>query len=553
MRKNFIVLTVIILATAVPEAFNQDWPVLKHYDQEHTYRIALPIGGIGTGTVSLGGRGNLLDWEIMDRPSKGFNPGPGRGHSPFFTLYTELGGQKDLRLLEGPVPFYLYEGSSGAVATNHGLPRFEHVSFDAAYPFGQVNLSTPRLPLQVKIKAFNPLIPGDVNSSSIPMAVLDFEITNTSDQELVFGVCGSMQNFIGDNGSDDQAKQNLNGYRTGDGFNGIFFSSQGVDRTLEQWGEMALVTTATEGISYRTAWQPQEWGSSILDFWDDLSADGELENRMDEQGRKPMASLSVKSRLKARETKTIRFLITWYFPNRRAWSSEVLENYYSSKYEGAWDVASRTVPELDRLEKKTREFVQAFCSSDLPEVVKEAALFNISTLRTQTCFRLTDGALYAWEGCNDKSGCCYGSCTHVWNYESATGYLFGDLAKTRRKIEFAFATRDDGLMSFRVNLPLERIPQFSKAAADGQMGTIMKFYRDWQLSGNDDFFAPLYPQAKKALAYAWIEGGWDGNQDGVMEGVQHNTMDVEYYGPNPQMNIWYLGALRAMEEMALHM
>ena len=241
MRKNFILLTVIILATAVPEAFNQDWPVLKHYDQEHTYRIALPIGGIGTGTVSLGGRGNLLDWEIMDRPSKGFNPGPGRGHSPFFTLYTELGGQKDLRLLEGPVPFYLYEGSSGAVATNHGLPRFEHVSFDAAYPFGQVNLSTPRLPLQVKIKAFNPLIPGDVNSSSIPMAVLDFEITNTSDQELVFGVCGSMQNFIGDNGSDDQAQQNLNGYRTGDGFNGIFFSSQGVDRTLEQWGRIDIL------------------------------------------------------------------------------------------------------------------------------------------------------------------------------------------------------------------------------------------------------------------------------------------------------------------------
>ena len=34
---------------------------------------------------------------------------------------------------------------------------------------------------------------------------------------------------------------------------------------------------------------------------------------------------------------------------------------------------------------------------------------------------------------------------------------------------------------------------------------------------------------------------WDGNQDGVMEGSQHNTMDVDY-GPNPQMG-WYMGAL----------
>ncbi len=553
MQKNVIFLTVSILIICLSEGYSQEWPILKHYDQEHTYKIALPIGGIGTGTISLGGRGNLRDWEIMNRPAKGYNPGSGRQNSPFFTLYSEIDGKKDLRLLEGPVPFYLYEGSSGAVATNHGLPRFENVSFDAAYPFGQVNLSTSQNPLEVTMKAFNPLIPGDVDNSSIPMAVLDFEITNTSDQEVIFSICGSLQNFIGEDGAAGRAIDNKNTYGDGEGFSGIFFSSDSLEESSEQWGEMAMVTTAVGGITYRTDWKPEHWGSSILDFWDDLSNDGELENRLDEAARKPMASLAVKDTIPGNGTKKIRFLITWYFPNRRAWSSEVLENFYCTKYDGAWDVASKAVPSLLQLENKTVEFVEAFCNSDLPEVVKEAALFNISTLRTQTCFRLTDGALYAWEGCNDNSGCCYGSCTHVWNYESATGFLFGDLAKTRRKIEFGFATRDDGLMSFRVNLPINRIPEFSKAAADGQMGTIMKFYRDWQLSGNDDFFKPLYPSVKKALSYAWIEGGWDGDQDGVMEGVQHNTMDVEYYGPNPQMNIWYLGALRAMEEMAHHM
>jgi len=553
MQKHILFLVACTLIIGWSEGYSQEWPVLKHYDQEHTYKIALPIGGIGTGTVTLGGRGNLQDWEIMDRPAKGYNPGPGRANSPFFTLYTEFDGLKDLRLLEGPVPFFLYEGSSGAVSTNHGLPRFENVSFDAAYPFGQVNLSTPQLPLKVKVKAFNPLIPGDVDKSSIPMAVLDFEITNTSEKEVVFSVCGSMQNFIGENGTAGKAEGNGNSYLSNQGFSGIFFDSEGVDRESETWGEMALVTTTPDKITYRTSWKPQHWGSSILDFWDDMSADGELDNREDEKNSKPMASLAVKESLKAGETKSVRFLITWYFPNRRAWSKEVMENFYTTRYEGAWDVASKTIPLLTQLEDKTLEFVEAFCSSDLPEVVKEAALFNISTLRTQTCFRLTDGALYVWEGCHDKSGCCYGSCTHVWNYESATGFLYGDLAKTRRMIEFGFATREDGLMSFRVNLPLKRIPEFSKAAADGQMGTIMKFYRDWQLSGNDEFFKPLYPSVKKALSYAWIEGGWDGNQDGVMEGVQHNTMDVEYYGPNPQMNIWYLGALRAMEEMSIHM
>ena len=33
--------------------------------------VAFPLGGIGTGTVSLGGRGQLRDWEIFNRPGKG--------------------------------------------------------------------------------------------------------------------------------------------------------------------------------------------------------------------------------------------------------------------------------------------------------------------------------------------------------------------------------------------------------------------------------------------------------------------------------------------------
>jgi uncharacterized protein (DUF608 family) len=109
------------------------------------------------------------------------------------------------------------------------------------------------------------------------------------------------------------------------------------------------------------------------------------------------------------------------------------------------------------------------------------------------------------------------------------------------------------MMSFRVNLPLERAKSFGKAAADGQMGCIMKMYRDWQLSGDDKMLKALWPHVKKALEFCWVKGGWDADRDGVMEGCQHNTMDVEYYGPNPQMGIWYLGALRAAEEMARYL
>ena len=37
-------------------------------------QIAFPLGGVAAGSLSLGGRGQLRDWEIFNRPNKGFSP-----------------------------------------------------------------------------------------------------------------------------------------------------------------------------------------------------------------------------------------------------------------------------------------------------------------------------------------------------------------------------------------------------------------------------------------------------------------------------------------------
>ncbi len=605
------------------------WPVLHHYDQDHLARIALPLGGIGTGTVSLGGRGDLRDWELMNRPAKGFIPGLDTRTPPSFTLYARAeGGDGVARLLEGPLEYYEYEGASGSPAANHGLPRFARCAFDAAYPFGRVHLSDDTVPVDVRLEAFNPLIPCDADRSGLPVAVLRYVLTNRTGVPVTAAVCGSIPNFIGMDGTDGACGENRNRYRAGDGYRGLFMASKGVDRQAAQWGTMALATTA-ETVSYRTAWRDDRWGTPLLDFWDEFSGGGTLTDRDAGGNDRPMASLSARVDLAAGETGSVTFVLAWHFPNRYTWTpapkkdlavggdTETAEedaccedgaaggegegcedggngaaaccddngdraadcgdgnadrandccedgagccdtgdrigNYYATRFEDAWDVVENVVPDLDGLEADTLRFVEAFCGSDLPEVVKEAALFNLSTLRSQTCFRTPDGRFYGWEGCHDEAGCCLGSCTHVWNYEQSTAFLFGGLAQTMREVEFAHATDENGLMSFRVWLPLARARRFNRAAADGQMGCVMKMYREWQLSGDDGRLRALWPGVKKALAFCWIPGGWDADRDGVMEGCQHNTMDVEYFGPNPQMEFWYLGALRAAEEMARYL
>jgi uncharacterized protein (DUF608 family) len=83
------------------------------------------------------------------------------------------------------------------------------------------------------------------------------------------------------------------------------------------------------------------------------------------------------------------------------------------------------------------------------------------------------------------------------------------------------------------------------------MGGLLTLYRDWQIYGDDAWLKQLWPRARQALEYAWQY--WDRDKDGVMEGVQHNTYDIEFYGPNTMLGSYYLGALRAAEEMATYL
>ena len=545
-----------------------EWPVLTTYDSGHLQQVALPLGGIGTGTVSLGGRGEIRDWEIMNVPGKGNSTVTTGNDAPLFAIFTKMkDGGSATRLLAGPLYPQEYLHYEGRPVNHHGLPRFEEASFDAAYPFGQVKLSDPGMPVKVRIKGFNPLVPGDSESSGLPLAVLSYEVTNISGEALEVAVCGAIRNFIGKDGQDFRidwkgdripvgAKHNRNEYRESEGLKGIYYYSEGVDPEDKAWGNLCLSTDSEGGVTYREFTTDNSWSNSMLDFWDDFSDDGLISNPVASirhsvgNDQDPMGALSVKAVLKPGESRNFNFFLTWNFPNRKAWSAEVVGNYYSTLYPDSWESAQQFVPRIGELEKATLTFVNSFLSSSLPDVVKEAALYNLAVLRSQTVFRIRDGHMLGWEGVMDHYGSCPGSCTHVWNYEVATPFLFGDLAKTMRDVEFRYAMSPDGAMDFRANLPLGSVPDAGQTAADGQMGCIMKLYREWKLSGDDAFLSGYWPACKSALGFAWKEKGWDGNQDGVMEGSQHNTMDVNYFGPNPQMGFWYMGALRAAGEMA---
>ena len=207
--------------------------------------IAFPLGGIGTGTVSLGGRGNLRDWEIFNRPGKGVNL-----PYTFFALHFEQEGRKPLvRVLEGALtpPFTGPDGyRKGEVP---GMPRMEKARFHGEYPFAWIDMEDSRLPLQVTMEAFNPFIPLNPEESGIPAFVVRFRVRNLSRLPAKITIAGSILNPIGFDGEGgiegvghDKFGQNVNEIRKGQTLSGLFMSSQKMKADTAAFGTMALAT-----------------------------------------------------------------------------------------------------------------------------------------------------------------------------------------------------------------------------------------------------------------------------------------------------------------------
>jgi uncharacterized protein (DUF608 family) len=527
--------------------------------------VAFPLGGIGAGNVSLGGRGQLRDWEIFNRPAKGRTL-----PYTFFSIWARPeGGQAVARVLEArrTPPYSAAFGlSTGEVA---GLPRLADAQFRGEYPFAWIDFIDDVLPLNVSLEAFTPFIPLDSKNSSIPTAIFRWKVKNPTSRTVKGTIAFSLLNPIGieKNGQNpgncyaDYFGQNLNQSLEDKGFRGLLMTSKKYSADTVQFGSLSLVTTHDD-VNYAIHWERVGWWDDIQKFWDDFKRDGRVEQPTGDapspQGRTDVGSLGLVFSLKPGESKDLIFVLTWYFPNRvNYWDPEpevkgkLLKNWYGTQWSDAWDVARYVMVNFEYLEGKTRLFHDKLFSSTLPGYVLDAVSSQASIMATTTGLRLSDDKFYAFEGCGNESGCCPMNCTHVWNYEQAVAHLYPDLERTMRMTDFGVNTDSSGKMVFRTKVPTGLVVWQFRPAADGQMGTVMKLFREWKLSGDEGFLKALWPAAKRAVEFAWDH--WDKDKDGVMEDEQHNTYDIEFFGLNTMTSSFYLGALRAAEEMAQYL
>jgi uncharacterized protein (DUF608 family) len=518
------------------------------YAGERLNRVAFPLGGIGAGMLCLEGTGALSHFSLRNRPEV--------FHEPCVFAAVGLQGKlRAARVLEGPVPGWKLFGApgtgNGAGGSSFGLPRFDEATFSPRFPFASVSLSDEDVPVHVEITGWSPFEPGDADGSSLPVAALEYRFTNrTSDAlDLVFSF--NARNFMVIGGNEQAVRATPGGF--------VLWSGAPRERP---WEEGAFSATVTEpAAKVNCAWFRGGWFDPLTMAWRDIERAAVVERAPITQGApSPGASLFVPFRLTSGASRTIVLRLAWYVgqTNLRlgkdpadaetpAGAPKYHRPWYAGQFADIDAVTRHWAEDYQSLRQKAMRFSDCFHDTSLPPEVVEAVAANLTILKSPTVLRQTDGRLWSWEGCSDGSGCCHGSCTHVWNYAQAIPHLFPALERTLRETEFGPSQSDQGHQTFRSAIPIRPVEPDFHAAADGQLGGIMKVCREWRISGDTEWLRRLWPKVRQSLDYC-IET-WDPGHKGVLEEPHHNTYDIEFWGPDGMCTSFYLGALTAAVRM----
>ncbi len=546
-------------------------PASRKYNDSYTgdnlNKLAFPIGGIGAGMFCIEGTGAFSHLSVRHKPEIFHEPG-------IFAALMVKGLTNGARVLEGPVPNWKKFGQAGSgngsAGSIFGLPRFHQATFVTRFPFATIQLEDNHLPLTVNIRAWSPFIPTNADQSSFPVGAVEYTIKNTGKQNLESVFSFNSRNFMQQSRQKGTIKKIENGF---------VLSQEGTTEKPFLQGDFAIFTDDNNTVTDH-CWFRGGWWDPLTMAWNNIKS-GLIHQVDPVEGDAPGASLFVPLSLLAGEEKTVRVMMAWYVPDSNLRigkeseesgeacnpvtgccftssdlginnlidydSSSNYKPWYSSRFKDVYEVAAYWKQEYPNLFKHSTLFADAFYASTLPPEVTEAVAANLTIIKSPTVLRQYDGRLWSFEGCGDNSGCCHGSCTHVWNYAQAIPHLFPDLERSLRHTEFCESQNKEGHQMFRSNLPIRPVKHDFYAAADGQLGGIMKVYREWRIYGDKNWLRKMFPLVKKSLDYCIAT--WDPRHKGILEEPHHNTYDIEFWGPDGMCTSFYLGALNAIIKM----
>jgi len=291
-------------------ASRQVRPYNGPYRDTYLDQVAFPLGGIGAGMVCLEGNGCLSHVSIRHQPEIFNEP------KTFAAVYVKTAQSQEIaRVLEGPVPGHKIllprggewdSSGNGAGGTTYGLPRFRNPEFLARFPFATLKLTDPAVPLSVELTGWSPFTPPQADDSSLPVAALEYRLTNPTDGPLQGVFSFHSENFVDVEGNDSSEVRPIPG--------GFVLAQPPVED--QPWQEGAFgVWCDDPQTKVDCAWFRGGWFDSVTMLWKAVSTGKALSRGPHADGPASKgASLYVPFELDAGQSRTVRLLLAWYVP-----------------------------------------------------------------------------------------------------------------------------------------------------------------------------------------------------------------------------------------------
>ena len=508
--------------------------------------IGMPVGGINCGTVYLGGDGRLWLWDIFNRNQEGVEPkeviwGPyGKNQRGIISrdgaCYIEP--SKNIRPLQQGFAVLL-EWDGKQLIKKLEEAEWNEITFEATYPMATIRYTDPALPVAISLEAYSPFIALDEHNSGLPATIFSFHVDNTSSSEVKVTLLGWLENKACIYTADPSLHERIN----------TVLPAKGISMVQ---GSVAVLKHATDDALN----QKHDFGTfAISDFNDKAITNTNLLFPLNADSfTKPgepvikvfpdvpmLASVADQRKLAAGAKENYHFALSWHFANLELKGvQEGKGRYYQNQFKDASEVVTYIHSNFDQLSSQTKLWKDTWYDSTLPWWFMERAFQNISTLATTTCHRLPNGRFWAWEGV----GSCPGNCTHVWQYAQASGRIFPALERdTRERVDLGLAQQPDGGIWFRAELQ-------KRPAIDGQAGTVLRFYREHQMSKDSQFLRRNWPHIKLATQFIIAQ---DKNGDGMEDTPMENTLDAMWAGEIAWIVGLCIAGVRAGQAMAEEM
>jgi non-lysosomal glucosylceramidase len=533
----------------IKSLYKRDKPTTYSKTKNELKYIGMPAGGLHCGTVYLGGDGRLWLWEIYNDDRAGSDPKTVNWNNGISNVqvpnqdganYVEPSIAENKRVLEQGFALRINHENK-TIIKELKESDWDEVLFEATYPLATIHYIDKNLPVEVTVTAGALYIPLDAENSALPATVFSIDIKNTGNKKIEITIAGWLENGANKITATENNGTKLNEAIVKKEYTSVFSSFKASNKQAAAQRDAGTTCISFIGTDATVNTNAKPWpvDENFFTEKNETVSEGNYSEKL-------TGSILATGNIEAGSSKKFQYVLSWHFnhPLKKLDKLKEIQNnegyYYGKQFNDAAAVAKYIATNFEKLYTQTVLWQQTYYDSSLPYWLLERSIINIGTLATANTYRFADGRFWGWEGVN----ACEGTCTHVWQYAQAMGRIFPSLEKdTRQRVDLGIAMQNDGGIFFRAEYT-------DRPAIDGQAGTILRIYREHQMSGDDSFLKSNWEKIKKATLFMMAQ---DKNNDGIIDTPMENTLDAMWDGEIAWIAGLCIAAAKAAQLMAEEM